>query len=56
MTQQPPAVNPWSDDDNSAFLRLRMKTFWNGDYFERIILLTISNSLKPLTLSKTTHG
>lgn len=37
MTQQP-AVNPWSDDDNSAFLRLRMKTFWNGDYFERIIL------------------
>lgn len=38
MTQQPPTVNPWSDDDNSVFLRLRMKTFWNGDYFERIIL------------------
>ena len=38
MTQQPPTVNPWSDDDNSAFLRLRMKTFWNFDYFERIIL------------------
>lgn len=37
MTQQP-TVNPWSDDDNSAFLRLRMKTFWNLDYFERIIL------------------
>lgn len=39
MTQQtPPTVNPWSDDDNSAFLRLRMKTFWNIDYFEKIIL------------------
>ncbi|MBI5932561.1 MAG: class I SAM-dependent methyltransferase [Chloroflexi bacterium] len=38
MTQQTPTVNPWSDDDNSAFLRLRMKTFWNFDYFEQIIL------------------
>ena len=39
MTQQTSTtVNPWSDDDNSVFLRLRMKTFWNGDYFERIIL------------------
>lgn len=38
MTQQTPSANPWSDDDNSAFLRLRMKTFWNFDYFERIIL------------------
>lgn len=38
MTQQTPTVNPWSDDDNSAFLRLRMKTFWNFDYFERIII------------------
>lgn len=37
MTQHP-TVNLWSDDDNSAFLRLRMKTFWNFDYFERIIL------------------
>jgi ubiquinone/menaquinone biosynthesis C-methylase UbiE len=37
MTQQV-TVNPWSDDDNSAFLRLRMKTFWNLDYFEQIIL------------------
>ena len=37
MTQQA-TVNPWSDDDNSVFLRLRMKTFWNFDYFERIIL------------------
>ena len=38
MTQPTPTVNPWSDDDNSVFLRLRMKTFWNLDYFERIIL------------------
>ena len=38
MTQPTPTVNPWSDDDNSVFLRLRMKTFWNFDYFERIIL------------------
>ncbi|MBN8654226.1 MAG: class I SAM-dependent methyltransferase [Anaerolineae bacterium] len=38
MTQQTPTVNPWSDDDNSVFLRLRMKTFWNFEYFERIIL------------------
>lgn len=38
MTQQTPTVNPWSDDDNSVFLRLRMKTFWNDDYFERIVL------------------
>ena len=38
MTQQPSPVNPWSDDDNSAFLRLRMKTFWNFDYFEKVIL------------------
>ncbi|MBE7436575.1 MAG: class I SAM-dependent methyltransferase [Anaerolineales bacterium] len=36
-----PTVNPWSDDDHSAFLRLRMKTFWNFDYFERIILLLL---------------
>ncbi len=34
----PPPVNPWTDDENAAFLRLRMKTFWNADYFERIIL------------------
>lgn len=39
MTQQTsPTVNPWSDNDNSAFLRLRMKTFWNLDYFERVVL------------------
>ncbi len=34
----PPPVNPWADDENARFLRLRMKTFWNRDYFERIIL------------------
>lgn len=34
----PPPVNPWADDENARFLRLRMKTFWNSDYFERIIL------------------
>lgn len=40
MTTQtpPPPVNPWTDDETAAFLRLRMKTFWNADYFERIIL------------------
>ncbi len=40
MTTQkpPPAVNPWADDENAAFLRLRMKTFWNQDYFEKIVL------------------
>jgi ubiquinone/menaquinone biosynthesis C-methylase UbiE len=39
MTQQTyTTVNPWSDDDNSAFFRLRMKTFWNFDYFEKVIL------------------
>ncbi len=39
MTQQTSTtVNPWSDDDNSVFLRLRMKTFWNFDYFEKVIL------------------
>lgn len=40
MTAQtpPPPVNPWTDDETAAFLRLRMKTFWNADYFERIIL------------------
>ena len=34
----PPPVNPWADDENARFLRLRMKTFWNRDYFKRIIL------------------
>ncbi|MCC6987298.1 MAG: hypothetical protein IT309_12770 [Anaerolineales bacterium] len=38
MTQQTPAVNPWTDDENIYFPRPRMKTFWNLDYFERIIL------------------
>jgi ubiquinone/menaquinone biosynthesis C-methylase UbiE len=39
MSQGTPAtINPWSDDENARFLRLRMKTFWNLDYFERIIL------------------
>lgn len=38
-TQKPlPSVNPWTDDENAAFLRLRMKTFWNLDYFETIVL------------------
>lgn len=42
MTQQAPTANPWSDDDNSAFLRLRMKTFWNLDYFEKVVLPLIN--------------
>lgn len=37
MTAQSP-INPWSDDENARFLRLRMKTFWNVDYFEKIVL------------------
>lgn len=28
----------WADEDMANFLRLRIKTFYNGDYFERIIL------------------
>ena len=38
MSQPTIIVNPWSDDKTARFLRLRMKTFWNPDYFERIIL------------------
>lgn len=34
----PPSTNPWEDDETARFLRLRMKSFWNMDYFERIIL------------------
>jgi hypothetical protein len=37
MSQQTPTHNPWTDDEAAAFLRLRMKSFWNLDYFERII-------------------
>jgi ubiquinone/menaquinone biosynthesis C-methylase UbiE len=37
MTTQSP-VNPWSDDEQARYLRLRMKTFWNMDYFEKIVL------------------
>lgn len=36
MSQTTP--NPWTDDETARFLRLRMKTFWNTDYFQRIIL------------------
>ena len=28
----------WADDDVARFLRLRIKTFYNLDYFERIVL------------------
>jgi len=28
----------WADDDTARFLRLRIKTFYNSDYFERIVL------------------
>ncbi len=37
MTTQSP-INPWEDEANARFLRLRMKTFWNIDYFEKIVL------------------
>jgi ubiquinone/menaquinone biosynthesis C-methylase UbiE len=37
MTTQP-FENPWTDDENARYLRLRMKTFWNTDYFEKIVL------------------
>lgn len=38
MTQQTNTHNPWQDDETARFLRLRMKTFWNLDTVERIIL------------------
>ena len=38
MSQQTSPVNPWTDEKNARFLRLRMKSFWNTDYFEKIIL------------------
>jgi ubiquinone/menaquinone biosynthesis C-methylase UbiE len=38
MTQQAPILNPWADEELVHFLRLRMKTFWNLDYFERVVL------------------
>jgi ubiquinone/menaquinone biosynthesis C-methylase UbiE len=38
MTELAPTANPWADEELAHFLRLRMKTFWNLDYFGRIIL------------------
>lgn len=38
MSQQTPSVNPWTDDENARYLRLRMKTFWNTDYFQKVVL------------------
>jgi 16S rRNA G1207 methylase RsmC len=38
MSQQTSTVNPWSDDEKARFLHLRMKSFWNMDYFEKVIL------------------
>lgn len=37
MTTQP-STNIWSDDEHALYLRLRMKTFWNMDYFEKVVL------------------
>jgi SAM-dependent methyltransferase len=37
MTTQS-SINPWSDDETARLLRLRMKTLWNLDYFEKIVL------------------
>jgi hypothetical protein len=28
----------WTDEDSAKVLRLRSKTFYNNDYFDRIIL------------------
>ncbi len=38
MSQISPTSNPWTDEETVRFLRLRMKTFWNMDYFQRVIL------------------
>ncbi len=38
MSQQTNSHNPWQDDETARFLRLRMKSFWNMDYFQRIVL------------------
>ena len=41
MTQQKPSNSSdsaWLDEDTANFLRLRMKTFYNLDYFEHIVL------------------
>jgi ubiquinone/menaquinone biosynthesis C-methylase UbiE len=37
MTAQS-SFNPWADDEGARIRRLRMKTFWNMDYFEKIVL------------------
>ena len=37
-TQTTSPFNPFTDDYLAASLRLRMKTYWNMDYFERIVL------------------
>ena len=37
MTTQS-SFNPWEDDEGARIYRLRMKTFWNMDYFEKIVL------------------
>jgi len=35
-TQQQKSI--WADEDTARFLRLRVKTFYNADYFERIVM------------------
>lgn len=35
----------WADEDTAQLLRLRLKTFYNTDYFERVILPLLGISL-----------
>jgi hypothetical protein len=35
----------WADEDTAQLLRLRLKNFYNTDYFERVILPLLGISL-----------
>ncbi|MBZ0283410.1 MAG: class I SAM-dependent methyltransferase [Anaerolineae bacterium] len=38
QSNSPKTNSIWADEDTANFLRLRVKTFYNADYFERIML------------------
>lgn len=38
QTAPQPQNSIWADEDTARFLRLRVKTFYNADYFERIVM------------------
>lgn len=38
QTASQPQNSIWTDEDTARFLRLRVKTFYNADYFERIVM------------------